>query len=208
MKGKKYDDAFDGIDISEHQGRIHWEIMDSKHRSPKFIYARVMGKQAKIDPEYHNIVNAAHSKNIPVGSYIFFSHDLSVNEQYQLILQHLDSERQDLRPMIDVERESISRSSTLHLTDSVLAFASLLHKKYGVKPLIYSNQNFYETYLSPQLDSFPLWIANYSRKPTMKNVRPIIWQYSEKGRVHGFWTNVDLDIFINGGCLQDLMLKN
>ena len=86
--------------------------------------------------------------------------------------------------------------------DKVHALVGALCRKH------YSNQNFYRKYLWPEFNRYPLWIANYSRVPVVKDTRPVLWQRGDTGHVHGIWTYVDIDQFINGGSLQDLLIPD
>ena len=42
----------------------------------------------------------------------------------------------------------------------------------------------------------------------VKDTRPVLWQRGDTGHVHGIWTHVDIDQFINGGSLQDLLMPD
>ena len=205
LDGEPFHDDFDGIDISEYQGNIHWDMVGDGEREPKFIYVRAIGKRGRLDKEYDRMAQNIHEMKIPMGSYIFFHNETSVEHQYEQFCKMLDSAPQELIPMIDIEERSIRRSKA-NLKENVKKLADMLEEKYDTKPIIYSNEKFYEDYLAPDFNDYPLWIANYTGRPEIEDAEPIIWQYSEKGHVKGFWTTVDLDMFINGSGLSDLEL--
>lgn len=206
LAGKEYSDNFDGIDISVFQGRIFWEELSNATHKPKFIFVRALGKDAKRDTAYHHNIDMCRKYRIPVGSYIFFTMALSVERQLHDFLDVVDIPLQDLRPVIDVEDQSITNQNHIHLKDSVMRLAKLLEKEFGAKPIIYSNQRHYKKHLMPEFNNYPLWMAHYSHEPNIPGVRPILWQRSETGHVHGIWTYVDLDSFINGADITALML--
>ncbi len=207
--GKPFSKGYDGIDISVHQGSIRWNLLCStKSNKPKFIYIRAMGRSGKRDPKYKQNLIQAQKNNIPVGSYLFYSHFMPVGEQFRTFVSMVSKGSQNLCPVIDVEKESIKRRvGTAHLKDSVMLLAKMMERHYGKKPIIYSNQNFYRRHLSPFFDNYPLWIANYRRQPVCREAKPILWQYSETGHIHGINTTVDLNRFINGGSIHSLMLR-
>lgn len=204
MKGSAYSNKYDGVDISHHQGRIHWNDME-KNEPLQFIYVRVFGKNGREDKVYNLNILRAHQHKIPVGTYMFFTMSHSAVAQYQHFRQKVRKEKQDLIPVIDVEDQSLNADFT-HLKDSVMVIAKFIERDYGVKPMIYSSQMHYRQYLAPTFDSYPLWIANYNREPHLNGVKPLLWQYSEKGHIHGVWTYIDLDRFINGGSLAKLRM--
>ena len=87
-----------------------------------------------------------------------------------------------------------------------MRLAKLIEQETGAKPVIYSNQRYYKKHLAPAFNDYPLWIAHYSHEPDHPEIRPILWQRSERGHVHGIWTHVDLDNFINGANLTSILL--
>ncbi len=203
-----FDSLMDGIDISCHQGRIMWEDMQRAGKRPQFVYVRVMRKGGGYDEAYDANILGARQAGIPVGTYVFYSTELSVMEHFNRFIYMVDASEQDLIPMIDIEEASISTAGSLHLRDSVQLLAHMLEQYYGRKPMIYSNQRFYEKHLVRIFDKHPLWIANYSRMPHLSTAdRSIyLWQRSESGHVQGVWTSVDIDCFVNGHTVSDLLL--
>ena len=202
---KPFSTGFDGIDISAFQGKIHWDTLKAANPELQIIYVRAKGRKSA-DSLYGYNMKQAHSYGIKVGSYHFFNMEHAVEEQYQKFISMAAFEHQDLRPVIDIEDLSLAAEGNENLKDSVMKFSKLLEKYYGCKPVIYSNQNFYRKHLSPWFNNHPLWIANYSRPPVIKGARPILWQRADTGHVRGIWTDVDLDLFINGGSMDDLLI--
>jgi len=197
---------YDGIDISHFQNNIKWDELKTDD-SLKFVYTRVMGLNERIDELYYRNIAEAKRCGVLIGTYHFFTMDKPVQEQWQKFKRFVDKEKQDLKPMIDIEGQSLSETDNTHLKDSVMWLAKAMEEEYGVLPVIYSNQNFYEQYLSPEFDEYPLWIANYSREPKLKTAIPFLWQFSCTGHVKGIWCEVDLDRFVNGGSIDDLLLR-
>jgi lysozyme len=87
--------------------------------------------------------------------------------------------------------------------------AKTLEYIYGKKPIIYTSMGFYNEYLSPTFDNYPLMIARYSSKrPVLNgNTGYTIWQYSENGRVKGINGTVDLSRFSTNRSLKSIKRK-
>ncbi len=87
-------------------------------------------------------------------------------------------------------------------------FAEQVKKHYGKYPVFYCGEHFYNNSLDAQFNRYYLFIANYN------NVAPSIygknkcniWQYSERGHLHGIGEYVDLSRFMNGTSVEDLTL--
>ena len=96
-------------------------------------------------------------------------------------------------------------------SDDLKVFVARLEKQYGVKPIIYTNINFFTTYLDGSFDTYPLWIAGYFDHDRFYNefLTPwVIWQHSENGKVDGIRGSVDFNVF-NGSIsgLKKLTVK-
>lgn len=207
QKGKPFTTGFNGIDISAHQGRIHWDSLERTKPELQIIYIRARGRKVA-DSLYGYNMKQAHSRGFRVGSYHFFYMGFPAEEQFRMFTRLTDNEHQDLRPVIDVEQLSLADEGNQHLKDSVMKLSRLLEKHFGCRPVIYSNQYFYRTYLWPEFNGHPLWIANYSRVPVVKDARPVLWQQGDTGHVHGICAYVDIDQFVNGGSVRDLLIPD
>ena len=184
-------------------GKAYSDFFEHK---PRFIYVRAYGKDGRRDDAYHYNIEMSRKHHIPVGSYIFFTMALSVDSQFHDFVEMVDLPLQDLLPVIDVEELSTTEQNKVHLKDSVMRLAKLIEQEIGAKPVIYSNQGYYKKHLAPTFNDYPLWIAHYSHEPDHPEIRPILWQRSERGHVKGIWTYVDLDNFINGANLTSILL--
>lgn len=203
--GTPFTEGYDGIDISSHQGRIYWDSLRMSNPNLLFIYVRAVGKKGP-DSNYMMNVCDAKQAGFAVGSYHFFNMATPVEEQFRMFSQMVNPEEQDILPMLDVEPQSLAPDDNEHFVDSVKKMLSLMEKAYKRKPVIYSNQHFYNQYLARYLAGYPLWIANYSSEPVIHGARPILWQCSMKGHVRGIWTDVDIDRFVNGASINDILL--
>ena len=79
---------------------------------------------------------------------------------------------------------------------SLKEFLDAIEMNYRVKPIIYTNIDFYNHYLKDYFDDYPLWVAHYLQpyKPRIK--RPwTFWQHNEAGRVNGILARVDFNVF-------------
>ncbi|MCW4128268.1 GH25 family lysozyme [Prevotella copri] len=60
----QYSGSYDGIDISRHQGRIHWDEL-SKVKRLKFIYVKATEGATIKDPWYEANINQARKAEEP-----------------------------------------------------------------------------------------------------------------------------------------------
>lgn len=199
--------GYDGIDVSYYQGKINWEKVASD-KNIKFVYIRAsMGKSHK-DKCYDRNIREAKKVGIKVGSYHFLTSKSSIDEQFHDFLTAAQPSQQDLIPMVDVEPGHFGKWSKAQLQDSLAKFSRLVRQHYGRKPLIYSNENYYNSRLAPRFNDHMIYMASYSRyEPYIKgNHNHNLWQYTERGQVKGIHGFVDKCRFTNGTTLSDIML--
>ncbi len=99
------------------------------------------------DINYDYNVDMAKGMGLPFGSYLFLTSKFSIDDQFKFFRSTVKPEEQDLVPMVDVETGHFDDWSRKQRQDSVAKFCSLVGESYGVKPMIYSNQNFYNYWL-------------------------------------------------------------
>ena len=88
-----------------------------------------------------------------------------------------------------------------------MTFVRLVKKHYNKLPIIYTHQNFYNTYLNPRFNRHYLFIAAYRRTPPIINgANYDLWQFSDAGRVKGIKGNVDLSRLSKNMTVKKMLL--
>ena len=198
---------YDGIDISDHQKRIDWTEV-AKDKNIKYVYIKATEGATYVSNLYRYNLENAHKHGIKVGSYHFLRTGSRIRDQFANFTRVVKKNEQDLLPVIDVEvRQGWTNQQ---LRDSVKLFADLVEEHYGCRPLIYTSSSFYDNILGRSFNIYPLFIARYSTsQPTLKSGNDwVMWQFSERGRIRGISTNVDLSCFNKGRSLNDIMIRS
>ena len=128
--------------------------------------------------------------------------------QAENFIKCVDLKPGDLPPVLDVEQTYGVGSSTLK--KEVKEWLQIVEDYYGIRPIIYTNVDFYKRYLKDDFDGYLLWVAHYLQPVQPQIYRPwTFWQHNEGGRVNGIYTTVDFDVF-NGDstAFSKLLLKN
>lgn len=208
LKGKPYSKGdYDGIDVSRNNGVIKWHEV-AKDKKIQFVYIKATEGKGHVDPYYRRNIRRARKEGLKVGSYHFFTSKSSAIAQFMHFKSVVKKSEQDLIPVLDVEKHGIrGRWDGEQLQDSVRVFAELVKKYYGKYPIIYTNEHFYNNELGHQFNRYFLYIANYRRSPSVHgDGKHNIWQYSERGHLHGIGEYVDLNRFAEGTAIADLLL--
>ena len=183
-----------GVDLSKWQGAVDFKKIKAAGKA--YVFVKVSQGADDVDPDYARNLAGARGAGLYVGSYHFYSTDDTAQVQFDNLSKHLDLKPGDLPLVVDIE--ILAKNSLPALADELKTFLTLLEKKYGMKPIIYSGENFANEYLKG-FAGYPLWLAEYTGAPNPKLpldwAQWTFWQHSQSGHVEGVTGAVDLDRF-------------
>ncbi len=199
-----------GIDVSRYQNIVNWPLvkeMNVQGISIDFVFIKATEGIGDTDNHFKRNWRKAKQAGLICGAYHFFLPTKDGTAQARNFIKQVKIEAGDLPPVVDVEQTYGVKKELLQQRLKAWLYATEL--AYGVKPIIYTNVDFYKKYLSGEFDDYPLWAAHY-----LQPVAPRIsrnwhfWQHSEKGRVNGIDSFVDFNVF-NGDSTEfkELLLK-
>ena len=192
-----------GIDVSKYQESIAWEEVKSMQVADiklGFAFIKATEGIGNIDKQFRRNWKKAKEAGIIRGAYHFFVPTKDGRMQAENFIRQVELDSGDLPPVLDIERTFGVSKKRLHA--ELLEWLSIVENHYGVKPIIYTNVDFYKTKLGEAFDSYPLWAAHYyhPRQPRIDRTWAF-WQHSEEGRVNGIRAKVDFNVF-NGDSLS------
>lgn len=205
QQASRHSDDYDGIDVSSYQKDIDWEKVCADKRI-KFVYIKATEGSTYTSPHFEFNIENARKHGLKVGSYHFLRTTSSLKSQFENFKKSARRDEQDLLPLIDFE----NKGSWTHkqIIDSLEAFAGMIREHYHCEPMIYTMTSFYNSYLSPYFNKYPIFIARYSTsQPQLSNgAQYLLWQYTDQGRVDGIDHAVDMCRFAEGVRLRDIMI--
>jgi lysozyme len=199
-----------GIDVSHYQHAINWrdvKAMQVKDIKIGFVFIKATEGIGKIDEDFRRNWLRAKEENIPKGAYHYFIAGKSGSAQAQNFIEIVKLEKNDLPPVLDVEQANGVEASDIR--NQVKMWLNKIEQHYKIKPIIYTNIDFYNNYLNETFDNYPFWIAHYLQpvKPRL-NRKWLFWQHSEKGHVNGIGSTVDFNIFAGDSTdFRNLLIK-
>lgn len=192
-----------GIDVSKHQHIIAWEeVKEMRVNNIQLSFAFIKATEGigNTDPQFHRNWKKAKDNNIIRGAYHFFIAPKDGKTQAENFIKRVELDSGDLPPVLDVEQGY--GVSKIQLQKEVKAWLETVEAYYKIKPVIYTNVDFYEKYLGSGFDNYPLWIAHYYQEQRPRISRNwLFWQHSDKGNVNGIISKVDFNVF-NGDSLE------
>lgn len=183
-----------GIDVSHHQKRIDWDRV-TRRNTVHFAFIKATEGADFTDSLFCYNWQSVAQTPIRRGAYHFFRPRSSGYLQALHYLATVDFQDGDLRPVLDVE---VTDNVPPHiLLEEMRIWLLTVERALNVRPIIYSNQDFYDRYLAGLFDHYPLWVARYSwEQPVLSTGRRWdCWQYSNEGNVEGIPGHVDLNVF-------------
>lgn len=207
-----------GIDVSAHQGHIDFRKV--KNAGIEFVIIR-MACGVNIDKDFFKNYHSAKANGLKVGAYIYTTANTLPkivsevnaikNELYKYVEANECELELDLPFFIDVEHHTIintSKSNVSWLFDESYKRFKELFSKVG----LYASTSILETkFREDILESVPIWVAEWDNNLDYKG-NFIFWQYSNKGRIDGIETDVDLnsserkhpDVFTHNTLINEL----
>lgn len=183
-----------GIDISRYQSFINWEKI--WEQDIHFAFAKATEGREHRDTTF--IRNWLEMKRVGIkrGAYHFFRPTISASLQAQNFINFVEIEGGDLPPVLDVEvTDGVSKTALL---DGIRTWLFQVEINYNIKPIIYTNQDFFNEYIAGNFEDYPIWVARYSswRKPCLHSKQDWhFWQYGNRGRLEGIEGDVDFNVF-------------
>lgn len=199
-----------GIDVSKYQQSISWEDvkeMDVKGIKISFAFIKATEGIGRVDDNFRRNWFNSQKAGMARGAYHFFISSKSGKAQAENFLETVRLQKGDLPPVLDIEQSN--GASLTDLQQRVADWLMMVEKKYKVKPIIYTNADFYKTFLAGRFDDYPLWVAHYLVKDKPRISRNWhFWQHNESGHVNGINAFVDFNVF-NGDstAFQKLLIR-
>ncbi len=186
-----------GIDVSRYQHAIDWQAvkeMQDKNVKIGFAFIKATEGLGRVDNGFRRNWFNAKQALVSRGAYHFFISSKSGKAQAENFIETVNLLKGDLPPVLDIE--STNGASAYDIQQRAKDWLLMIEKHYKVKPIIYTNIDFYENFLDGKFDDYPLWVAHYyvKNKPRIER-KWTLWQHNEKGRVNGIDAYVDFNVF-------------
>ena len=188
-----------GIDVSEHQGRIDWNAV--KASGIDFAILRVgFGAPSwggRVDYQFNRNISECERLGIPYGVYIYsyaFDNQQAADEA-SMVINCLSGHNPRLPVYYDLEDNSIiANGRQTGIASRAQVFCNRISVA-GYEPGIYANLNWFNNILTDSVfksSSWDHWIAQYNSQCDYTG-NYSFWQYKSNGKVPGINGNVDMN---------------
>jgi lysozyme len=135
---------------------IDWasvKAMNVENVHISFAFIKATEGNVNEDKYFERNWKKARSANVVRGAYHFFLATKSGKTQAENFISSVDIEPGDLPPVLDVEQTY--GVPLAKLQQRVKEWLVTIEEFYGVKPIIYTNVDFYKQYLEGEFDDYP-----------------------------------------------------
>ncbi|MDQ3289926.1 MAG: glycoside hydrolase family 25 protein [Bacteroidota bacterium] len=197
-----------GVDVSRYQTHVKWP--EVKRNQISFVFIKATEGFYGRDRLFHKHWQRTGQAGLIRGAYHFYRPNQPAWLQALNFLTQVEIVPGDLPPVLDVEQ--IGYATDEELRESISTWLHWVEWRYGVKPIIYTNYNFYKDYLEGFFENYPFWIAHYKVNQlklsdySRKQVK--FWQHTDRGAVSGIEGRVDCNVFYGSKtALEQLCLE-
>ena len=188
-----------GIDVSEHQGRIDWDAV--KASGIDFAILRVgFGASSfggRVDYQFNRNISECERLGIPYGVYVYsyaFDNQQAADEA-SMVIDCLSGHNPRLPVYYDLEDKTIIADGRQSgIASRAQTFCNKISSA-GYKPGIYANLNWFNNILTDPVfksSSWDHWIAQYNSQCHYTGSYSF-WQYTSREKVSGISGNVDMN---------------
>lgn len=188
-----------GVDVSSYQGEIDWNILSEQ--GVDFAFIKATEGSSYTDICFYDNWDEASKTDLRIGAYHFFSFESAGKTQAENFCNAVLSVEDMLPPVVDVEpydsykelSDSTKNSSTKELTD----WLCFVEEKYGVRPIIYTTEEYYSKWIKNSFSQYDIWIRSVYKSPP-KDIKWAFWQYSNRMCLNGYKGEekyIDMNLF-------------
>ncbi|RZJ66098.1 MAG: glycoside hydrolase family 25 protein [Flavobacterium sp.] len=185
-----------GFDVSEYQGEINWAKVDSVEGlyPLDFVMIRATAGKNKVDACFKENWKGAKQRNLIRGAYHYYRPNENSLEQAAHFILNVRLKNGDLPPVLDIEKIPENQSMD-SLMVGLHRWLNAVEKYYGVQPIIYSGQKYYDDFLADEFEGYVFWIANYNFFVEEIDEEWMFWQFTESASIEGVPGPVDVNIY-------------
>ncbi len=188
-----------GIDCAKWQGTINWAKV--KSAGVQVAILKATDKNNGPEPAFARNYAGATAQGIKVGCYryVYARTVAAAENEARKVLAVIQGKAMPAGVWLDVEDKTLRGIPRATMLKMIAAMTRIIQAA-GYQVGIYTNPDWYNHVLDVSRITLPFWVASWGtnngkpqRKPTIKAQHTLAgWQYTDKGRVAGISTAVDL----------------
>jgi len=191
----KYEDKVVGFDVSHYQGEINWEkVKYVENTALQFVFIRATAGNDATDACFNYNWKESKRNGFLRGAYHYYRPNENSLEQAENFIKTVRLEKGDLPPVLDIEALPENQSID-SLKVGLRRWLEKVDAHYNVKPIIYTGEKYYNTFLKEEFSDYTFWIANYNFWAEDIKDEWLFWQFTDSAMIEGVPCRVDINIY-------------
>lgn len=189
-----------GVDVSEYQGQIDWNVLSNE--GIQFAFIKATEGSSYVDPCFFDNLNNVLDTNLRIGMYHFFSFESSGKTQAENFINTVPLIENSLPNVVDVELYGNFKDNPLDVQSVVVQLDEMLktlENHYHSKPIIYTTKITYNLYIKDNFPEYSIWLRDVYFNHNVKLVPNVdFWQYSCTETLDGYNGDeqfIDMNVF-------------
>ena len=185
------DSVIKGIDVSEYNGKIDWDLVASQDLN--FVMIRTA--QGRITDTYEKDLDKQFEENYEGAGEVGLNRGVyhvccgktveQAKEEADYCLQILDGRELEYPVAYDVEKNGNFENGKENVTQMVIAFCEMIEEA-GYTPMLYTtSKHLEEDFDLEALGDLKIWVAHHGVEEPKTTAKVDIWQYSATDDVPG-----------------------
>lgn len=184
-----------GIDVSENNGIINWDLVKPNINFAILRLGWIGNKNNHtLDKKFERNYAECKRLGIPVGAYVYCycNSEETAKAGANWAMKMLQGKNIELPIYIDMEDNTIVNCGIDKLTNMCIAFNTIIEQA-GLWAGVYANENWFNNYLNKEelKRRYTCWIASYKNGVNCYKGEYDIWQNSSSSKINGISCNVD-----------------
>lgn len=185
------------LDLSEHNGSIDFKKVKEAGITDIILRVGWIGNKVNhtLDKKFLSYYKEARTLGFNIGAYVYsYCKNLNAIESgCNWLFNQIKTKSFELPIFLDLEDETISILSKADLTNHAVKFCKYFEAK-GYKSGVYASKYWFLNKLTIQkLLDYTIWLAEWTTNNNHTlGFKVDLWQYTDKGKVKGINTNVDI----------------
>lgn len=200
--------AVTGVSISSYQGEVDMEQLTKQ--DIKFALIKATEGTTIVDKRFAANWENAKAAGIPASAYHFFSFSSEGATQAQNYIDTVGNLDGRLIPAVDIQYTAKYSKQNPPSKKKVLSefttYLNIIENYYGVKPIIYTDKDFYDDYLDGVVNDYDLWVSNSFHPASWDGWEDwTIWHYCQTDEIKGIQGDyINLNVLADDTTLADL----
>ncbi|MBY8823095.1 GH25 family lysozyme [Sphingomonas colocasiae] len=183
-----------GVDVSHHQGEIHWPSV--KAAGAEFAYIKATEGADHRDTRFAENWQQSETAGLKHGAYHFYTLCRPAIDQATNFIATVPREEQALPPAVDLEfgGNCAARPSRETLIADLTSFLEMIEAHAGKPAILYVTSEFEDTYAISRGIHRTLWLRRLFLPPNYGERPWVMWQASSVRRIEGIEGPVDWNV--------------